>query len=85
MTEEAILVASDVVLEPLTCFYCLPAQGEWAASLQVVGGDWAVVVSCRTPGECGCAFGDFLNNHYPWWAWGTYRQKGMNKVKYKPR
>lgn len=78
------LFASDVALEPFTCFHCLPAQGERAASLQVVGGDWAVIVSSWTPGECSCAFGDLLNDHYPWWTWGTFRQKGMDKVKYKP-
>lgn len=39
----------DTVPGPLTCFHCLPAQGEGAASLQVVGGDGTVVVSCWTP------------------------------------
>ena len=84
MTSEAALSVSEVVLEPLTCFYRLPAQGEGATSLKVVGRDGAVVVSGWTPGECGCALGDFLHNHYPWWAWGTYRQKRREKVKVKP-
>ena len=39
----------DTVPGPLTCFHGLPAQGEGAAGLQVVGGDGTVVVSCWTP------------------------------------
>lgn len=84
MTSEAALSVSDVVSEPLTCFYRLPAQGEGAPGLQVVGGDGAVVVSRWTPGERGCALRDLLHNHYPWWAWGTCRQKRREKVKVKP-
>lgn len=62
------------VLEFLTCFYCLPSQGEGAAGLQAVGRDGAVIVSCRAPGECGCALSDFLHNHDPWGTGGTYRK-----------
>lgn len=50
MTSEAAMSVSEVVLEPLTCFYRLPAQGEGATSLKVVGRDGAVVVSGWTPG-----------------------------------
>lgn len=64
----------DTVPGPLTCFHGLPAQGEGAACLQVVGGDGTVVVSCRTPWESGCAFCDFLHDDHPRWAWGTYRK-----------
>lgn len=81
---KAALIPSAVAFELPTCFHCLPAQGEGAAGLQVVGGDWAVVVSCRAPGECGCAFGDLLHDHYPRRARGAYRQRGMDNVKDKP-
>lgn len=66
--------ASVSVCGLLTCLHCLPAQGEGAASLKVVGRDGAVVVSCWTPRESGRAFRDLLHYDHSRRPRGTYRQ-----------